>query len=121
MTDDIQAFLDVAHAGSFSAAAKARDLAVSSVSRRIDALEAALGVKLFHRSSRRLLLTDAGELFMPRAQAILHELDEAKSALLDAHAEPQGVLTVTVPATFGRRHVSPALTTFLQQYPRIEV
>lgn len=121
MIDNLQAFIDVARQGTFSAVAKSRNVAVSSISRQIDALEAALEVRLFHRSSRRLLLTDAGELFLPRAVGIVDELGEAKAALLDAQAEPSGVLTVTAPSAFGRRHLVPAAASFLQKYPRVEL
>lgn len=121
MIDNLQAFIDVARQGSFSAVAKSRNVAVSSVARQIDALEATLGVSLFQRSSRRLLLTDAGEQFLPRAVGVVEELGEAVAALLDAQAEPSGVLTVTAPSSFGRRHVVPAVASFLQQYPSIEL
>lgn len=121
MLDNIQAFMDVAQCGTFSAAAKVQGVAVSSVSRQVDALEKSLGVALFQRSSRRLLLTDAGEQFLPRARVIVSELDDAKAALLDAQAEPRGMLSVTVPAAFGRRHVTPVVASFLRQYPMIEL
>jgi DNA-binding transcriptional LysR family regulator len=121
MLDNLQAFIDVAKTGSFSGVAKSRNVAVSSISRQVDALEASLGIRLFHRSSRRLLLTDAGEQFLPRAVGIVSELDDARAALLDAQAEPRGVLSVTAPAAFGRLHVAPAAATFLQRYPLIEL
>jgi DNA-binding transcriptional LysR family regulator len=121
MIDNLQAFIDVARQGTFSAVAKSRNVAVSSIARQVDALEASLGVSLFHRSSRRLLLTDAGEHFLPRAVGVVDELGEAIAALLDAQAEPRGVLTVTAPASFGRRHVVPAVASFLHQYPSIEL
>lgn len=121
MIDNLQAFIEVARQGTFSAVAKSRNVAVSSIARQVDALEASLGVRLFHRSSRRLLLTDAGEQFLPRAVGIVDELGEARAALLDAQAEPRGVLTVTAPSAFGRRHVVPAVASFLQQHPLIEL
>lgn len=121
MIDNLQAFIDVARQGTFSAVAKSRSVAVSSVARQIDALEAALEVRLFHRSSRRLLLTDAGEQFLPRAVGIVDEMGEAKAALLDAQAEPSGVLTVTAPSSFGRRHLVSATAGFLQKHPLIEL
>jgi DNA-binding transcriptional LysR family regulator len=101
--------------------AKSRNVAVSSVARQVDALEASLGISLFHRSSRRLLLTDAGEQFLPRAIGVVEELGEAIAALLEAQAVPGGVLTVTAPSSFGRRHVVPAVASFLHQYPSIEL
>jgi DNA-binding transcriptional LysR family regulator len=121
MLDNLRSFIDVARRGTFSAVADARNIAVSSVARQVDVLEADLAVRLFHRSSRRLLLTDAGEQFLLRAQAIVAEFDEAKTALVDAQAEPRGPLSVTVPSSFGRRHVVPAVATFLQRYPLIEL
>ncbi len=119
--EDLKVFIDVARCGTFSAAAKARDVAVSSVSRQVDALEKSLGVVLFQRSSRRLLLTDAGAQFLPRALVIVSELDDAKAALLDAQAQPRGLLSVTAPTAFGRRHVMRLVASFLQQYPLIEL
>lgn len=121
MLDNIQAFLDVHKAGTFSAAAKLHNVAVSSVSRQVDALEQSLGVALFQRGSRRMLLTDAGEQFLPRAQLIVSEMVDAKAALLDAQAEPRGVLTVTAPSIFWRLHIAPTMGAFMQQYPLIEL
>jgi DNA-binding transcriptional LysR family regulator len=121
MIDNIQAFIDVTRAGTFSAAAQARAVAVSSVSRQVDALEKSLGVLLFQRSSRRMLLTDAGEQFLPRALAIVSELADARLALLDGQAEPRGMLSVTAPATFGRQHVMPVVAGFLRAHPLIEL
>lgn len=114
-------FVAVAEAGSFSAAARLQAVAVSSVTRRIDALEAELGARLFNRSSRRVLLTDAGEQFLARAKRVLADLDEAKEAMTAFSAEPRGVLTVTAPSAFGRRHVTPAVLGLLNRYPALEI
>lgn len=121
MFDAIQVFLEVHEAGSLSAVAKKHDVAVSSISRKIDALEAELGIKLFHRSSRRLLLTDSGEQFLPRAKNISAELADARQAMSALNADPRGLLTVTAPSAFGRRHIAPAVASFLNRYPLIEV
>lgn len=96
-------------------------MAVSSVSRKIDALEAELGARLLLRSSRQVILSDAGERFLPRARNILAELAEGKSAVQELDSEPRGLLTVTAPAAFGRLHVAPAIAAFLQRHPLIEV
>ena len=117
----MQVFIEVAERGTFSAVAALRNVAVSSIARQVDALEATLGVRVLHRSSRRLVLTDAGEQFLVRARRIVSEFDEAKASLLDAEAEPRGPLSVTVPSSFGRRHVVPAANAFLQQHPQIEL
>ena len=121
MIESFETFLAVAAAGSFSEVARRQDVAVSSVTRKIDALEAELGSKLFHRSPRRLALTDAGEQFLPRARNILGELAGAKEAIQSGDADPRGLLTVTAPTVFGRRHVVGALASFLRRYPDIEV
>ena len=121
MIDALDSFLAVASAGSFSQVAKARGVAVSSVTRRIDWLEAEIGTRLLHRSSRRVMLTDAGERFLPRARNILAELAEARESLSELHADPRGLMTVTAPATFGRMIVAPAVAGFLARYPLMEV
>jgi len=121
MFDALSTFIAVSAAGSFSQVAKSQRVAVSSIARKIDALEAELGVKLFNRSSRMLLLTDAGELFLPRARSLISDLAEAKQSLAAQSSDPSGLLTVTAPATFGRKHVVPALIVFLKQYPLLEV
>lgn len=121
MIDAIRTFLAVVEAGNLSKVARSRDVAVSSVTRKIDALEQELGVKLLRRSSRALLLTDAGELFLPRAQAIAQEYDDARQDIAAQSSDPRGVLSVTAPAAFGRRHVVPAVFDFMRSYPLIEV
>ena len=121
MIESFETFLAVAAAGSFSEVARRQDVAVSSVTRKIDALETELGSRLLHRSPRRLTLTDAGEQFLPRARLILGELAGAKEAIHAGDAEPRGLLTVTAPTVFGRRHVVGALASFLRRYPDIEV
>lgn len=121
MIEELRIFLAVTAAGNFSRVGRDQDMAVSSVTRKIDALEAELGVKLFRRSSRLVLLTDAGEQFVPSARSIVAELDDAKDALAELQIDPRGVLSVTAPAAFGRRHIIPAVASFLRQYPQIEL
>lgn len=96
-------------------------MAASSVARKVDLLEAELGVKLFVRGSRSIVLTDAGAQFLPRAQSIASEMDDGKHALADLHVHPRGRLSVTSSAAFWRRHVIPAVASFLKRYPLIEV
>ncbi len=121
MFDSLQTFVAVAMAGSFSAVARGQSVAVSSITRKVDALEAELGMPLFHRSSRRLVLTDAGEQFLPRARDIIDGLAQAKQTLRAADAEPRGLLSVTAPTVFGRLHVVGAVAGFLRRFPEIEV
>lgn len=121
LIDALKAFLAVAASGNFTQVAKAQNVAVSSVTRRVEMLESELGARLFNRSPRRVQLTDAGAQFVPRAQNILAELAEARDAIASVHAEPRGTISVTAPSTFGRRHLAPAVTSFLQRYPLMEV
>lgn len=121
MIDALNDFLAVAACGSFSQVAKKQAVAVSSVTRKIDWLEAEVGSRLFHRSSRRVVLTDAGEQFIPRARNILTELAEAKEAISSANADPRGLLSITAPTIFGRRHMMPAIASFLRRYPGVEL
>ncbi len=121
MIEALKTFLAVVAHGNFSRAAEKQEVAVSSVARKIEWLEAEIGAKLFNRTSRTMLLTDAGEKFLPRARHILQELAEAKDAVSSLQAEPRGLLTVTAPAAFGRRHVAPAVAGFLRHYPLIEI
>ena len=121
MFDALHCFLTVVDSGNLSRAAASLQLAVSSVSRRIDWLEAEVGARLFVRSPRLMLLTDAGERFLPRARNIVAELAEAKAAVTELDPEPRGVLTVTAPRAFGRRHIAPAVGDFLRRYPLLEL
>lgn len=121
MVDALVSFLAVAEAGSFAKVARSQGVAVSSVTRRIQWLETELKTRLFIRTSRSVMLTDAGELFRSRARNIVDELIEAKESLSALNADPRGILTVTAPAAFGRRHVAPAVISFLKRYPQIEI
>lgn len=121
MIDSIRTFLAVADAGSLSKVARDRGAAVSSISRKIDALEQELGFKLFNRTSRVVMLTDSGEHFLPRAKNIIAELDEARDSIISLNEEPRGLLTVTAPTSFGQRHVAKAIASFLKRYPLMEI
>jgi len=121
MLEHLNVFITVARAGNFSAAAKQLDVVVSSVTRRVSALEAELNIKLFRRTSRGVMLTDAGEKFLTSAKNILAEMEYAKEALSDGEIEPRGLLTVAASTSFGRRHVAPVVTSFLRKYPQIEI
>ncbi|MEC5321159.1 LysR family transcriptional regulator [Brenneria populi subsp. brevivirga] len=111
----------VAHAGSFSAVAIRRGVAPSSVVRQIDALESALGTRLFVRSTRGLALTDAGELLLARAPVLLDELVDLRAEVAALSDEPRGVLRLACLPTFGRHHVLPLLPGLLARYPELRV
>lgn len=117
----LESFVAVAALGSLSAAARAQDIAPTMMSRRLDALEARLGVKLFVRSTRRLSLTSEGALFLEEAQRILRDLTEAEAQVAQGGTRPSGPLRISAPAGFGRRHIAPLLPDFLQRYPDISI
>ena len=109
----IETFVAVATLGSLSAVARAEGLAPALIGRRIDALEARLGVKLLVRTTRRITLTLEGNAFLEEAQNILRDLEDAEAMVAQGSATPTGHLRLTAPAGFGRRHVAPLLPEFL--------
>lgn len=117
----IRAFLHAADLGSFSKAAEKIAVKTSTVSRYIDELERDLGIALFNRSTRGLVLTEGGRVFREHSLVVIKDLDEACAVASALNKSPQGVLRVTMPTSFGRRHVIPHLPAFLDQYPKIDV
>ena len=110
----------VVDSGSFSAAARQLGVAPSSVSRQINELEDDLGARLFARTTRKLSLTEAGQIYYERARSIIDEVNEAKLALSQLGA-PSGILRVTVPSGIGRELVVSVVPAFLERYPAIKV
>ena len=121
MIENLRVFISVAETCNFSATARKFDVAVSSITRKIDSLERELGTRLFIRGSRRLILTDSGKYFVKTAQQVISGLTEAKETLASREGEPHGKLTITAPGAFGRRHLAPAIRSFLGKYPYIEI
>lgn len=116
---NLEAFVRSAETGSFSAAARRLALTPAAISRNVAMLERNTGVRLFHRSTRRLTLTEAGERFLA---AIGGNLDALQAAIADVAtnaAEPAGVLKVSLAPSFGVSHVLPLLPGLLARYPRI--
>jgi len=118
---DIEALVAVVEAGSFHAAGERLGVAKSMISRRVSQLERRLGSRLLHRTTRRLTLTDTGRNFYQRAALILAELDEAEQSVALEHGELRGVIKLAAPLTFGLRHLSGAITEFLDAHPAIEL
>lgn len=119
--DGIVAFVAVAEADSISAASRRLGLAKSVVSERLAELERTLGATLVQRSTRRLSLTNSGQTFLPRAQSILREAEEATAELAARSGRLSGPLRLSAPVGFGILHLGPALSSFLRDYPEIEV
>ncbi len=119
--DGMRLLTEVVEGGNFSAAARALGMAPSSVARGIGALEDELGVRLLHRTTRKLSLTEAGRLYHERSKRILAEVDDARLSVTQLEAEPRGRLRLSAPVTFGRLHVAPALPGFLAGYPAVQI
>jgi DNA-binding transcriptional LysR family regulator len=108
-------------AGSLSAASRALNTPLPTVSRRVSDLEAHLGAQLLVRTSRRLILTEAGEAFVAVARRLLDELQDAERAASGEYRAPRGELLVTAPIMFGKLHVAPIIHGFLGAYPEVSV
>lgn len=118
--EDMQTFVAVVEAGSFTGAADRLDTAKSAVSRRISSLEERLGVQLLRRTTRQLNLTNSGRSFYEHSARILADLEEAESALAQEHGELRGSLRVALPLSFGLRHMSKPIAEFSRLHPRVE-
>lgn len=117
----ITVFVAAATRGSLSAAARAEGVTPAIVGRRLDALEARLGVKLMLRTTRKLTLTFEGEAFLEDCQRILNDLANAEAAVSLGGVRASGHLRVSAPAGFGRRHVAPQVGAFLRANPEVTV
>ncbi len=119
--NQLRAFVQVAELRSISASARAIGAPKSTISRELARLEAAVGSALVERSTRRLRLTDAGQLLLPHAVRIMSEVDEAEAALGRFAGTPRGTLRVSAPYAFALGAVTPMLPGFLAQYPDVDV
>jgi DNA-binding transcriptional LysR family regulator len=117
----IAAFVSVAVRGSLSAAAEVEGVTPAIIGRRIDALEARLGVKLMVRTTRRITLTFEGQAFLEDCQRILNDLASAEAAVSLGGVKATGHLRLSAPAGFGRRHVAPLVQAFLDANPEVTV
>lgn len=117
----IETFVTVVSRGSLTAAARAEGVAPAIVGRRLDALEAHLGVKLLVRTTRRLTLTHEGSAFLEDCQRLLADLAQAEASVSAGGARVSGHLRLTAPAGFGRRHVAPLVPLFRELHPEVTV
>jgi DNA-binding transcriptional LysR family regulator len=114
-------FASVVEHRSFSGAADALAVSKATVSKAITRLETRLGTSLFHRTSRRLTLTDSGRALADHAQRILSEGQTAEEAAFESASAPVGVVRVAAPLTFGIRHLAPVLAEFMTLHPGIKI
>ncbi|MGC2970753.1 LysR family transcriptional regulator [Paraburkholderia aspalathi] len=114
--DDMRIFVAAVDAHNFTAAAKRLALSKQFVSRRVMALEEALGVQLLIRNTRKLAVTELGQEFYERARRILGEVEDAEQAMSLRRAGPRGLLRVSAPMSFGMMHLSPLVASFLREH-----
>lgn len=119
--NDVAVFESVVSAGSLTAAAERLGQPKSSVSRALARLEADLGVRLLQRTTRKLHLTAAGQLFLSRSQPLLQGLREAEKAVAQLQESPRGSLRITMPVELGMRFMGRVVADFMLQYPEVSV
>lgn len=119
--DKLRVFHAVAQAGSFTHAGETLNLSQSAVSRQIGGLEESLGVPLFHRHARGLILTEQGELLHGAVRDIFAKLAITEAKIADSRERPQGPLKITTTVAFGTLWLTPRMREFLQAYPEVAV
>lgn len=117
----MRVFVRVAESGGFAAAARQLNMSPPAVTRAVAALENRIGTRLLTRTTRSLMLTEAGGRYLEDCRRILADMEEAEALAAGAYATPSGTLTITAPVQFGRLYVLPAITDFLARYPAVGV
>ncbi|MFY2735684.1 LysR family transcriptional regulator [Pseudocitrobacter faecalis] len=119
--NDFAWFVQVVDHGGFAAAGRALDQPKSKLSRRIAQLEARLGVRLIHRTTRHFTVTEVGQTFYQHCKAMLIEAEAAQDAVATLQSEPRGTVRIVCPVTLLHVHVGPMLARFMVRYPGINV
>ena len=117
----LEVFVKVAAAGNLSAAARAMGLSQTMVTKHMAALETRLGVKLFHRTTRRLSITEAGRNYLEASERILAGIEAADASVAADRVEPRGLLRLNAPVSFGTRQIAPLLAEFTDRHPLVTV
>ncbi|WP_137173814.1 LysR substrate-binding domain-containing protein [Massilia sp. HP4] len=118
---DLRVFVTVVRKGSFAAAAAELGMSAAYVSKRIGVLEDALGVRLFQRTTRRIVITEDGEQAFGRAQAILDSLDDLVDEVSERRREPSGRVRICSSFGFGRNVVAPAIAKLVRAWPALQI
>lgn len=117
----IRLFLQAAQTGSLSGAGREFGLSPASVSRQISSLEDDLGVRLLNRTSRRLSLTEAGQIYLQRAERLLQDMDEMREEVSQLTVRPSGRLRIQSRISLGTQHVAPLIPDLLARYPDLDI
>lgn len=118
---DLRFFSVLAMAGSLSAAGRELGLTTAAVSKHLTLMEARAGVPLVNRTTRRMMLTPEGELYLEHARRILDQIDELSELLGSSKRRPEGLLRVNATLGFGRSHVAPVISKFVTRHPQVSV
>lgn len=117
----MRVFVRAASAGSLSAAGRHLGMSAAMATKHVNALEARLGVKLFHRTTRQLSLTEAGSNYLEACQRILADIDEAEAEAASQRIKASGLLRMNVPLSFGSRYIAPLIPEFSRRHPEVTV
>ncbi|URQ85951.1 LysR family transcriptional regulator [Pseudoalteromonas sp. SCSIO 43088] len=119
--EGISEFVFVAENESFTKASKKMAISTAQVSRQISALENRLNIKLFYRTTRKVSLTEEGQVFYQHCRSVLDGLDAAERAVTNLQSKPQGKIKLTASVTYGEQQILPLVNNFMKQYNDIEV
>lgn len=119
--EGISEFVYVAESESFTKASKKLGISIAQVSRQVNALEQRLNIKLFYRTTRKVSLTEEGQVFYQHCRGVLDGLDAAQRAVTNLQSKPQGKIKLTAPVTYGEQQILPLVNNFMMQYKDIEV
>jgi Transcriptional regulator len=119
--DGINEFVCVVETESFTAAAKRLEVSVAHISRQVNQLEDRLGAKLLYRTTRKLRLTEVGEVYYQHVRKILDDMQAAERAVMEMEGKPTGKLRITAPVYYGEYFLAPLVNDFLLQYPQLDL
>jgi len=119
--EGVSEFVAVAEKGSFTAASIVLNISTAQVSRQVKTLEARLASKLFYRTTRKVTLTEVGQIYYQHCRQVLDGLQAAEQAITNLQSTPQGMLKITAPTTYGDNIIAPLLNDFLGLYPKLEM
>jgi len=119
--EGVSEFVAVAEAESFTKAAKRLGISTAQVSRQVSGLETRMATKLFHRTTRKVSVTEVGRIYYQHCRQVLDGLEEAERAITNLQSTPRGLLKITAPVTYGERTLAPLVNDFIAKYPELEV
>ncbi len=119
--EGVNEFVAVTETESFTKAAARIGISTAQVSRQVSALETRLASKLFHRTTRKVSVTEVGRIYYQHCRQVLDGLEDAERAITNLQTTPRGLLKVTAPVTYGERTIAPLINDFMTMYPDLEV